>query len=760
MQAICRVISALTFERSPCFIPAKLRGYVTAGIRTTFPFSKDCSIIGIKMEYKLRKSSLYAGVLVAAIFLLVAALVTSIVNEQHATQSIASVHEAHVVLGELYELNSLLNRLETEQRGYIVTAEEKFLDAYESAKEDVQKQMTRLQDLTKNNQRQQWRMIDLAMMTGLKVAELDQANAARTEVGFNAAQDIEKSALGNLVMQGIRNRIRTMINDGKASLDERQRSMAASLMRLNIVVIAGGVVAIAAAGIGAFMLMIALRGAKRAQRLQREKQEAEHADLQKSQFLANMSHEIRTPMNAILGFSELLDDLVRTPKAKHYVKAIRHAGGSLLELINDILDLSKVEAGEVDIRPEKASVRELAYSMNTLFGQQADHKGLTLEILIDDAVPEALILDQLRVRQILMNLLSNAIKFTQEGKITLHIWSQETSKPALVDLYVAVEDTGSGISKADRQRIFTPFRQAEVRRDRTVPGTGLGLSICQRLATLMNGSLTMKSQLGEGSTFTLHLRNISVAEPSLELENGLPARKELKDLKASKIIVADDNATNRELLVEIFHGSAHELFIANNGLEAVELTLKEKPDIVLMDVRMPVMDGKTAYNAIRNNPSVADTPIIAVTASSMLTEENKLRQVFDGYIRKPLQKDDLVNELARFLPPETEQEATPTKVNKQPDSPALDDFSECPSTVIAQLQILREGEFESIRQTMAVGGIKHFGVKMERIGLASACPPIANYGKKLQKAADELDVREMDIMMAHVDRILSKADVP
>jgi len=380
------------------------------------------------------------------------------------------------------------------------------------------------------------------------------------------------------------------------------------------------------------------------------KEKAENASRAKSEFLANMSHEIRTPMNAIIGFTELLNEQLSEPRLKSYAKTIQSASNSLLTLINDILDLSKIEAGKMQIHKAPTNIFALADELSAIFMISARKKNLDLIVNVDKSIPQSLLLDEVRVRQILLNLLGNAVKFTQEGFVKLSITAQNVQEEkSKLDLLFMVQDSGIGMPHDQLEHIFDEFGQIQGQDSRKFGGTGLGLSISKRLISMMTGNISVESTLGEGTTFRVHLYEIDI--PSVIQAKQLDDKvvKDVNDFvfEAATILVVDDIKDNRELIVKNFEDSSLSVVVASDGNEAIEQFKSQNPDIILMDIRMPNMDG---YEAAKQIKELSDVPIIALTASVMKNDFEQLkREHFDGYLRKPVLRYDLFLELSRFL---------------------------------------------------------------------------------------------------------------
>lgn len=379
--------------------------------------------------------------------------------------------------------------------------------------------------------------------------------------------------------------------------------------------------------------------------------ELERANLAKTEFIANMSHEIRTPLNAVLGFSEILASIISGNKARNYLNAIKTAGNTLLSLINDILDLSKIESGKLEIRAVPVNLEGLFEETHKIFRTTIDEKALTFKKTISSEFPAALILDDARLRQVLVNLVGNAVKFTQKGHIKLSAEFVNASSGS-GDLEILVEDTGIGIARDKVDLIFDSFQQESMGTSRKYGGTGLGLAICKRLVELMGGHISVDSRQGRGSIFKVCLTDIQIGmtQPEEEQKSSLP----IKNLRFSfeKVLIVDDVASVRFLVKELL-GRVNLTFIeAENGKEGVALAREHLPDVVIMDSKMPVMDGVTAAGILKKDPSVHHIPIILLTASMKWTSAPKLLESdFDGCLLKPVNIEKFYAELVRWIPP-------------------------------------------------------------------------------------------------------------
>lgn len=375
---------------------------------------------------------------------------------------------------------------------------------------------------------------------------------------------------------------------------------------------------------------------------------AEAANRAKSEFLANMSHEIRTPMNGVIGMAQLLRFTQPSKEREEYLNNLELSCKNLLELINDILDLSKIESGKLELESAAFSLRRCVHEVLANQAARVEQKGLQLITDLDEQLPDLVLGDSLRVKQILLNLLGNAIKFTETGNITVS--GQVVSRIDSGCVFrLMIRDTGIGMTAEALKKIFNSFEQADSSTTRIYGGSGLGLSICRRLTELMGGRIWAESVAGKGSTFFVELP--FVIQPPADIEDPVPACQNMPvTMQSLKVLVAEDNKLNADTVIAMLKRMGHEAEVASNGREALEKWHASVVHCVLMDIQMPVMDGYLAVATMRQQEQKmgGHTPVIAMTAHALHGDRERfLAEGFDGYVSKPVDMQMLAEELKR-----------------------------------------------------------------------------------------------------------------
>ncbi len=478
--------------------------------------------------------------------------------------------------------------------------------------------------------------------------------------------------------------------------------------------------------------------------LREAKEIAERANRAKSEFLANMSHEIRTPMNAVLGFAELLKGEELNAKSKSFVDGIIISGRNLLGLINDILDLSKIESGKMTIVPEPTDLQKIFRELHIIFEMKAKEKGLRYEFCIEDGFPKALLLDETRVRQILFNLLGNAVKFTEKGGVKLLASFKESPiNKENVDIVIKVEDTGIGIPNDQMEMIFEAFRQMDGQSTRKYGGTGLGLTISKKLADIMGAKLEVHSEVGKGSTFTLTLKNIECAMTGSEADD---TTTNTIHLSGGKILLVEDIETNRAVVRGFLATHGVKLLEAENGKIGVEMAIEHKPDVILMDMQMPVMDGYEAIKLLKNNSETANIPIVALTASAMREKKDEIRRLCDGYLHKPINSKTLVAELAKYLLHTT----TTQNDAKRGEDIVFDDAER------EKIATLLEKAWVKASKLKSNDEIEEFAKLAKKRALEINSKALAEYADALIEACESFKIKEINKLFDKFETMIRK----
>jgi signal transduction histidine kinase len=482
------------------------------------------------------------------------------------------------------------------------------------------------------------------------------------------------------------------------------------------------------------------------QRIHERTVQLDAANKAKSEFLANMSHEIRTPMNAVLGYAELLGFMLEDKTQRDYLESIKTSGRSLLTLINDILDLSKIEAGKLELQFEFVNSHSFFSEFERIFSLRLSEKGLKFILEISSGTPAGIYIDDGRLRQIILNLIGNAIKFTEKGNISLKVYTENPQiitysggkTEEFIDLIIDVMDTGIGISKEMQEEIFNPFVQVQGQDIKKYGGTGLGLAITHRLVHLMNGTIELQSQLNKGSSFKIRIPEVSyLRDIEKRLEEIQLNTADIVFEKAT-IIVADDVEHNRKYLIDALSKTNIKIVEAEDGEKAYTMAKNILPDLIITDIRMPILDGFDLLKKLKGNETLKHIPVIAYSASVMKAQKDRIRESeFAGLLIKPVQVTELYLELMNNLryqltkTSESEKSASVIGTNKEiTDLPGL----------IHSLNTSFNDSLNTFKTRQPIDEVLDFGNQLVCLGKKHNAAIIISYGEELIIAADNFNI--------------------
>lgn len=482
-------------------------------------------------------------------------------------------------------------------------------------------------------------------------------------------------------------------------------------------------------------------------------EEAQAANRSKSEFLANMSHEIRTPMNAILGFTEILRKEITDSRQKHFLDSIQLSGKTLLRLINDILDLSKIEAGKLEIQQEHIDLSVLANEIRLVFAEQMKAKSLeyTVEYLSQEQL--YVFIDDVRLRQILINLIGNAIKFTAKGYVKVFIRvAKNTDFDNVASVTIEVHDSGIGIPEAKQKDIFEPFTQQDGQTTRKYGGTGLGLTITRKLVELMDGKISLLSTPDHGSMFKIVFPTVKIGTNQQVSEQNLQNVYRTIQFNDPTVMIVDDMMSNREVMKEYLADCNVSIVECEDGTEALAFTLVEKPDLIFMVLRMAELDGYETTKILKSHENTRPIPIIAITSALMDEDEKQFKELADGSLRKPVSRNEILSEMTKFLPysdvvvsVQTEEKVLKTEGSTvQMPNELLQQLLEYKAMSQELLEIISLDEIETLAQVLlSLGDMYGF-------------TPLVQYANELTEAVGTIDYSQLQKLLTRYEEFLTQ----
>jgi PAS domain S-box-containing protein len=489
--------------------------------------------------------------------------------------------------------------------------------------------------------------------------------------------------------------------------------------------------------------------------LTEERDKANQANKAKSEFLANMSHEIRTPMNAILGFSEALYHKLESPQHKKILKSILSSGNVLLSLLNDILDLSKIEAGMLDLSKYPVDITNMLKEIKLLFLSKAEKKNVEINLFFSDNLPHLLMLDEIRVKQVIFNLVGNAIKFTHRGYVNITT-SYIAEEESMGYLQIEVEDTGIGIPLSQQEIIFETFRQQSGQSNRLYEGAGLGLAISKRLVEKMNGKIAVKSEVGKGSVFTVQI-NCSVFTSHEQPVEEITEEDVNVTFEPVEILAVDDVASNLDAVESLLENSGIKVTKAENGEIALEILKYSHPALILLDIRMPIMNGYEVAAKIREDLKYNDIPIIAYTASVVGNDHDPDSGNFDGYLFKPINKISLFTELKKFI--KFKKNVVHVENLTQPEA-SLDNLPQSLIRQLPEICAILESDllplWENVKDHFILFKIEEFQMKLKQTAELYNFEYLIRYAGELHEDLDMVDLESLQVTLSRFPEILEQ----
>ncbi|WP_347841246.1 PAS domain S-box protein [uncultured Draconibacterium sp.] len=491
--------------------------------------------------------------------------------------------------------------------------------------------------------------------------------------------------------------------------------------------------------------------------LEQAKNKAEEASKMKSEFLANVSHEIRTPLNAILGFSQWLYDNTDVNLHKGYLSSIINSGRNLLNVINDILDLSRIESGKIDVEYNPMNYNEIISDVKLAFMSEVERKGLSFKLTTEESVPQYILMDELRFYQIIFNLVSNAVKFTEKGYVHVFAFATETEQDDEVDLVITVEDTGIGIKKDKQHLIFKSFSQQDGTSNRKYEGTGLGLAIVDGLLKRLNGTISLKSSEGKGTTISVTLHGVKVDKT---VRDQKQERSEMPNLNAKlgpcTVMIVDDIDYNVDFLKALINSDEVTYVEASDGSEALAKLNTVQPDLIFMDIRMPGIDGFEVTRIIKEDKKLKEIPVIAFSGSTLKSRSDLIEMLFDDFLQKPVFKKELETLLLKFLPDKF-MYVEDKRVKEEEFEEKL--TKECLAKLPQTIEILEKDYlplWENIKGSLVIYEIEEFKIRLSEMAFSNACPAIKRYCTELDVGLQSFDIELIDKKLAEFPMLIKQ----
>lgn len=601
---------------------------------------RDPSAAGVGARARTFVASHPFGVSVCvATFLIVLMITISLLAAHHGNVALARIQELDNILMKVDALILRVIDLETAALAFARSGERADMQAVAASRErletearDINRSLVSLNRIFASSGDEPVELVD--------TSPLDRSEAApgtppiERRVMLWQAGDLHRRTTG------LKHELRTAIVREQGRVQQM-------LEHYNVMTMLGTLVTGALAAVSVMLFGRYARSNRQESLLRMKEEQARAEAREKSTFLAHISHEIRTPMNTLLGFGRLLSERLSDPVNKRYIDAITGSGHELLALVNDVLDLSRIEAGRVVLKHDAVNLKKLTESVVRAQSRWAAERGLTLAYRVDPALPDAVWLDPVRTRQLLTNLVTNAIKCTESGgRVDIGLSGRVMASGEL-QLVLAVKDTGIGIPPADRQKIFEPYFQSRYAGPDAKSGSGLGLAIIREVGALMDAEIELETAVGEGSTFRIIVPDVRAVPATGERAPSSTAS--IDAIGPQTILVVDDADANRQLLLDMMRKTHHRVISARSGHAGLKCACVEHPDLVLLDVHMRDMNGLEMARRIRASLSGKRTRMIAVTASESVSKDGIAQQGLDGLVKKPFTESELFDEILRVF---------------------------------------------------------------------------------------------------------------